>query len=569
MHRLDVVTDRHHRKTRTVKWLRRVARRRRLTVPEQFRRNQEQLRRIERTRLTRLRRRTLAGDQPVVAVMVRHIVRRQQDGIIASRVQRSVRAIDDARLRQHRAGLGAEVVDDELVMRGGVRRRLRLSSRRRERENHESAGRGKAYSHWSSWILLPARPAGTYMQYRESNLASMPVVRLIWSATILAAAALAAMGCRSDSAAQQQAPAAMPPTPVVLVVAAPSPVEDATEYVATLKSLRSTIVQPQIDGQITQIDVVSGQRVARGAPLLQIDPRRQQAAVSSQQAEVAAREAAVGFARQQAQRSSELFAAGAISKQEQEQAATALQTAEANLKALQAQVQQQQVQLRYFTVVAPTAGIVGDVPVRVGNVVTPQTMLTTIDQNETLEVHIDVPVERAAQLKPGLPIRILSSDGSQELAETKATFVSPHVDDQTQSVLVKGTVPNRAGALRASQYVRARIVWKTSDALVVPVTAVLRINGQFFAFVAEDAGGKLVAKQRAIAVGPIAGQNYPILSGIKPGERVVTSGAQKLADGAPIQPANQNPEPKTQNENPEPRTQNPERERRTPNAERL
>jgi RND family efflux transporter MFP subunit len=387
----------------------------------------------------------------------------------------------------------------------------------------------------------------------------MPVVRVICRAAVVAA--LAATGCRSDSAPPQQAAGAMPPTPVVLAAAAASPVEDATEYVATLKSLRSTIVQPQVDGQITQIDVVSGQRVARGAPLMQIDARRQQAAVSSQQAEVAAREAAVGFARQQAQRSRELFAAGAISKQEQEQAATALQTAEANLAALQAQVQQQQVQLRYFTVAAPTAGIVGDVPVRVGNVVTSQTTLTTIDQNETLEVHIDVPVERAAQLKPGLPIRILSSDGTQELAATRATFVSPHVDDQTQSVLVKGTVPNPAGALRASQYVRARIVWKTSDALVVPVTAVLRINGRFFAFVAEDAGGKLVAKQRAIAVGPIAGQNYPILSGIKPGERVVTSGAQKLADGAPIQPANQNPEPRTQNQNqnPEPRTPNPER----------
>lgn len=388
------------------------------------------------------------------------------------------------------------------------------------------------------------------MPSRESKIASMPLVRLTCCAAILTTVVLAASGCRSGSSAQQQPPpGGMPPTPVALAVAAASPVEDATEYVATLKSLRSTIVQPQIDGQITQIDVVSGQRVARGAPLMQIDARRQQAAVSSQQAEVAAREAAVGFARQQAQRTSELYAAGAISKQEQEQAATALQTAEANLKALQAQVQQQQVQLRYFTVAAPTAGIVGDVPVRVGNVVTPQTMLTTIDQNETLEVHIDVPVERAAQLKPGLPIRILSSDGTQELAQTTVTFVSPHVDDQTQSVLVKGTVPNPAGTLRASQYVRARIIWKTSDALVVPVTAVLRINGQFFAFVAEDAGGTLVAKQRAIAVGPIAGQNYPILSGIKPGERVVTSGTQKLADGVPIQA---NPEPRTPNA--EPRT---------------
>ena len=96
---------------------------------------------------------------------------------------------------------------------------------------------------------------------------------------------------------------------------------------------------------------------------------------------------------------------------------------------------------------------------------------------------------------------------------------------------------NPDGRLRASQYVRARIVWKTTEGMVVPVTAVLRINGQFFAFVAEDAGGKLVAKQRAIKVGPIVGDAYPILDGIKAGERVVTSGAQKLADGVPIQPA--------------------------------
>jgi multidrug efflux pump subunit AcrA (membrane-fusion protein) len=98
-------------------------------------------------------------------------------------------------------------------------------------------------------------------------------------------------------------------------------------------------------------------------------------------------------------------------------------------------------------------------------------------------------------------------------------------------------VRNPDGKLRASQYVRARIIWKTAEGLVLPVTAVLRISGQFFAFVAEEAGGKLVAKQRAIKVGPIVGNQYPVLDGIKAGERVVTSGAQKLADGAPIQAA--------------------------------
>ena len=141
---------------------------------------------------------------------------------------------------------------------------------------------------------------------------------------------------------------------------------------------------------------------------------------------------------------------------------------------------------------------------------------------------------------------MLSSDGAETLATTTVSFISPHVDDQTQSVLVKGTVRNPDGTLRSSQFVRARIVWKTAEGLVVPVTAVLRINGQFFAFVAEEAGGKLTAKQRPIKVGPIVGDDYPVLDGIKAGDRVVVSGAQKLADGAPIgRPPrpNQRPQP--------------------------
>jgi RND family efflux transporter MFP subunit len=353
------------------------------------------------------------------------------------------------------------------------------------------------------------------------------------AAVAAALLAFTASACRRGE--QAAGPPQMPPTAVNLASATTTPLDETTEYVATLKSLHSTAIQPQIDGQITQIEVKSGDRVRQGAPLMQIDARRQQAAVASQEAEVAAREAAVSYARQQAQRTSELLAAGAISKQEQEQAVTALQTAEASLKALQAQVQQQVVQLRYFTVTAPTAGIIGDVPVRVGNQVTTQTILTTIDQNETLEVYVNVPIERASALRRGLPMQILSSEGDDQLASTSINFISPHADDQTQSLLVKGAVQNPGATLRASQYVRARIVWNRRDGLVVPVTAVLRINGQFFAFVAEDAGGKLVAKQRAIKVGPIVGDTYPVLEGIKPGERVVTSGAQKLADGAPIQ----------------------------------
>jgi RND family efflux transporter MFP subunit len=354
------------------------------------------------------------------------------------------------------------------------------------------------------------------------------------SGAVLALAALSAAACNKGSSAAA-GPPQIPPTPVAISQVQPTPIEDTTEYVGTLKSLRSTAIQPQIDGQITQIFVKSGDRVQQGVPLVQIDPRRQEAAVLSQEAERAAREANVAFARQQQQRASELFGAGAISRQELEQADTGLQTAEAQLKALQAQLQQQEVQLRYYTVTAPTAGVIGDVPVRVGNLVTPQTILTTIDQNDTLELYVSVPIERAGDLVKGLPVRIYSGEGDEQLGSTTIGFISPRVEDQTQSVLVKGNIRNPDGRLRSSQFVRARIVWKTAPGLVVPVTAVVRVNGQFFAFVAEDGGGRLVARQRAIRVGPITGDTYPVLDGIKSGERVVVSGAQKLADGAPIQ----------------------------------
>jgi RND family efflux transporter MFP subunit len=372
----------------------------------------------------------------------------------------------------------------------------------------------------------------------------MQTYRAALAAAFLAFAAILASSC-GDGAGQagQGAPQGFPPTPVKLVDARMTPIEDLTEYVATLKSLRSTTIKPQIDGQITQIFVKSGDRVNEGDRLMQIDPQRQQAAVSSQEAERAAREADVAYARQQQQRANELFAAGAISKQELEQAQTALRTAEASLQALQAQVQQQQVQLRYYAITAPTSGIVADVPARVGMQVSSSTLLTTIEQNDVLEVNVSVPLERAGDLKIGLPLRVMSSDGRDTLAVTAINFISPSVDEATQSILVKGAVRNPDGNLRSSQFVRARIVWRTAEGLVVPVTSVARVSGQYFVFIAEAAegpgknDGKLVARQRAIKVGPIVGDDYPVLEGVKPGEKVVISGAQKLREGAPIAPA--------------------------------
>jgi len=346
-------------------------------------------------------------------------------------------------------------------------------------------------------------------------------------------AALAAVACGGAPAAMPGG-GGMPPTPVQLAALKQGAIEDTSQYVATLKSLRSTPIQPQVAGQITRIMVKSGDRVRAGAPLVEIDPRRQQAAVSSQQAQRAALQAAVEQARADYQRAETLVKAGAISRQQAEQAQTAMQTAEANLRAQAAMIEENQVQLHYYTVTAPTTGVVGDVPARVGNQVTTSTVLTSIDQNDRLEIHVQVPIERSPGLKLGLPVRVLGPDGTVA-AKTTVNFISPTVDDATQTVLVKGILAN-PGSLRAQQLVQAQIVWSTSQGLLVPVLAVTRVNDQYFAFVAQKKDGGLVASQRPIEVGRIDGNDYVLDSGLQPGDQVVVSGVQKLRDGAPIAP---------------------------------
>lgn len=339
----------------------------------------------------------------------------------------------------------------------------------------------------------------------------------------------AAAGCGKKAGG----PGGFPPMPVEAVTLAERPVEQTSEYVGTVKSRRSTDVQPQVEGFVTRIAVHSGDRVSPGAVLMQIDARQQQAAVAGTESQRAARQADVEYARQQAARLKTLYEAGAASKAELEQAQTALTTSEAQLEAADAVVRAQRVGLGFHQVTAPVAGIVGDIPVRVGDSVTRSTVLTTIDQSAGLELYLNVPVQDAQQLKVGLPVDLLDERG-QPIARESISFVSPSVDPATQSVLAKAVIGD-AGRFRNDQYARARIVWTQAPALTAPIVALNRINGQFFAYVAESGeGGKTVARQRAVDPGPIVGNDYVVRSGLKAGDRLIVSGVQKIRDGAPV-----------------------------------
>jgi len=355
----------------------------------------------------------------------------------------------------------------------------------------------------------------------------------------LLAAALAVgtagLGC-STNAAQNPHAAGPQGMPVKVLEAKAVPVDDATEYVATMKSRDSAVIMPQVEGQITQILVHSGDRVEVGSPMIEIDPLKQQATVKSQESARAAQEANLIWAKKQYERSQGLAAAGVVSKQDLDQAKSALDAAQAQMDSLDSQVREQEVQLHYYRVVAPRSGIVGDIPVRVGDRVTTTTQLTTVDQPGSLEAYVYVSIEHSAQLKMGLPVQVIDADG-KVLADSRVSFISPQVDNATQTVLVKARITNGNDALRQSQFIRARVVWGTHKNPEVPILAVSRLGGQYFAFVAEaQNGGSFVARQKPLTIGQTVGNDYEVQDGIKAGDKVIVSGTQFLLDGAPVIP---------------------------------
>ena len=352
------------------------------------------------------------------------------------------------------------------------------------------------------------------------------------SCLLYCAIILAGTGCANKAPASP----GMRAMPVKVKTASLVKIDETTEYVATLKSRDTAVVSPQVEGIITDIFVHSGDRVANGAPLMQIDPAKQQATLKSQQDARAAQLAQLTWAKQNYDRVNGLASAGVVSKQDLDQARASLDAAQASLQSLDAQVNEQQVQLHYYKVVAPRAGIVGDIPVRVGDRVVTTTQLTTVDRPGSLEAYIYVPVEKSSQLKMNLPVQLVDGSGKQ-LAASRITFISPQVDNSTQTVLVKAQIANSNDALRNAQFIRARIVWGSEEKPVVPVIAVSRIGGIYFAFVAEsDQKGGYVVHQKPLQVGQIVSNDYVVLDGVKPGDKVVVSGTQFLIDGVPVIP---------------------------------
>jgi RND family efflux transporter MFP subunit len=327
------------------------------------------------------------------------------------------------------------------------------------------------------------------------------------------------------------------PVKVDMVSMQAVPVTDS--YVATIKSRRSATIMPQVSGNLTQIFVHSGELVHQGQRLMEIDPTQQQALVAQAQATEQQALSVYQYNEKDIARQRALFSGGITSKQAFQQADQTYTSSKATYEADVAARKSAQQQLAYYHIRAPFTGIVGDVPVHIGDYVSPSTTLTTVDDNTQLEAYIYIPADRAALVRVGLPVAVTDSAG-KVLDQTKIYFVSPQVDNSLQSILAKAKVHTSPDVLRNAQLVRAVVTWSTAPAPTVPVLAVTEVGGQPFVFVAKEKNGQYIAEQTSITLGETVGNTYEVKNGLQAGDKVIVSGLQLLVNGAQVKPI---PEP--------------------------
>lgn len=396
------------------------------------------------------------------------------------------------------------------------------------------------------------------------------------SVTILLASLIT--GCGSKEAAK-------PVTQAILVksqVIGSGKVRDTSEFVGTLEAAQAVEVKPQIQGRVEKVYAQPGDRVQQGTVLMTLTPDQTVAQLAGAQAsvqdakaarytavkqrevakaELATAQSDVQLAQTNYGRASFLLGQGAIGKFTYDQAKNTLDTQKNRYKAAQdqlkaaeaaiyqadaviqkanAQVDAAQVDVRFKQVQAPITGIVGDMPVKEGSYVTTGQTLTSVTQNDQLDLRIAIPSNLLPKLRMGLPVELSDSSSNKVFGTGQINFISPNVNPQAQSVLVKARFPNQTGRLQNGQFVRADVIWGQSPGILVPTTAVSRSGNQGFVFVIaeKNAEGKpqTLAEQRPVALGAIQGNQYQVRDGLKAGERIAVSNILKLRNGVLVQP---------------------------------
>jgi multidrug efflux pump subunit AcrA (membrane-fusion protein) len=406
------------------------------------------------------------------------------------------------------------------------------------------------------------------------NPFSSPITQIALGLCVSLSVSTLFSGCGSSNA-QGPDPASFA-IPVTMLTASEQPYMDSTEFMAQVNSKHSTDLHPQVSSRVEKVLVTDGQLVQAGQPLYQLDisqqaatvnsldatrqatlqePKMLQKSIEAQKADLAAAQADLAFNQKQLERYQALLQTHTVSARDTEQYETTVQTEEDKVKSLTASIASQQIRrkeavtnisrdtatlqsaranLAYYTMRAPFTGNVGTLLAKVGDVVTPTTVLTTLTDNRNLEIDVAVSADYRSKLHIGTSMELFSTM-DERLGEVQVSYISPKVDPMTQTLLVKAKTVNLHDALTMDQRLKARLIWSQRKAVLIPITAMFNMDGQPFVYRAETSkSNKSVARMQAIQVGPIIGEDVVVTSGLKAGQTLITGGIQKLHEGVNV-----------------------------------
>lgn len=356
---------------------------------------------------------------------------------------------------------------------------------------------------------------------------------------------LDAVGCSSGNVR-----AAAPPLPPVVEVAQVTQ-EDVPvrgEWVGTLDGYVNAQIQPQVSGYLIRQDYHEGAFVKKGQLLFEIDPRPFQAALDQAKGQLAQAEAQMANAEINVKRDVPEAEAHAIPQSQLDTDTQALLGAKAAVEADKAAVEQAALNLGYTKVISLIDGIAGIATVQVGNLVAQSTVLTAVSQVSPIKVYFPISEQEYLRMADGatpgsvdfmthasrMSLKLTLADGSTYPHPGKIIFADRQVNVQTGTIQVVGEFPNPKDVLRPGQYARVQAPTGTiRGALLVPQSAVTQQQGtNQVTVVSTDNRAQL----RTVQIGPTVGKFWTITAGVKPDERVVVVGAEKVKDGQPVKP---------------------------------
>ena len=359
---------------------------------------------------------------------------------------------------------------------------------------------------------------------------------------LVAAIAFSALACE-----KQQAATTGPVPEVVVAPVEQTDVEIFTEWVGTTTGFVNAQIYPKIQGYLLKQSYTDGSVVAAGEVLFEIDPRQYKAALDQAKGQLERAQAALGKSELDVKRYTPLAAEGAVSQQELDDAVQARAANRAEVDSARATLENAQLNLAWTKVQAPIGGIAAIATAQVGDLVSPQTLLTTVSQLEPIKVI--VPISEIEYLRFAKQIRdseqkgaargesalsLILADGSVYPHPGRVSVTGLEVAQTTGTIVVQGEFPNPENLLRPGQFAKVRAVTdRLPGALVIPQRAVSDMQGQNLVAVV-DAENKVT--QKRVKLGPQTGSNYVVSDGLAPGDRVVVEGLQKIRNGMVVKP---------------------------------